>query len=67
MNYFIKLQFEDLYNFDYKLTLKENLDNENLLKLEEIYGDSTSETFGIEIKDKNGERKSNTILQMRKI
>lgn len=62
MNYFIKLQFEDLYNFDYKLTLKENLDNENLLKLEEIYGDSTSETFGIEIKDKNGERKSNTIF-----
>ena len=62
MNYFIKLQFEDLYNFDYKLTLKENLDNENLLKLEEIYGDSTSETLGIEIKDKNGERKSNTIF-----
>ena len=30
MNYFVKLQFEDLYNFDYKLTLKENIKKNEL-------------------------------------
>ena len=59
MNYFIKLQFEELYNFDYKLSLKEDITNEEIAELENIYGTNTSKTLGIEIKDENGERKSN--------
>lgn len=62
MNYFIKLQFEDLYNFDYKLTIRENISEDNLTNLINIYGNSTSETLGIEYKDKNGNRISNTIF-----
>lgn len=62
MNYFIKLQFEDLYNFDYKLTIRENISEDNLNNLINIYGNSTSETLGIEYKDKNGNRISNTIF-----
>jgi ABC-type antimicrobial peptide transport system permease subunit len=59
MNYFIKLQFEDLYNFDYKLSLKENLSDDEISKLEESYGSATSETLGIEIKDEDGVRTQN--------
>ena len=61
MNHFIKLQFEDLYNFDYKLTLNTNItstDYDNLLK---EYGNATSQTLGIEIK-KDGVRESNNII-----
>ena len=50
MNHFIKLQFSELYNFDYKLTLKDNLTTEELNSLEDIYGSSTSQTLGIENK-----------------
>jgi putative ABC transport system permease protein len=59
MNYFIKLQFEDLYNFKYKLTLKENLTDEEIKELEENYGEYTSLTLGIEVKDENGDRVQN--------
>jgi ABC-type antimicrobial peptide transport system permease subunit len=59
MNYFIKLQFEDLYNFNYKLALKENLSDDEIKVLEENYGEYTSQTLGIEIKDENGDREQN--------
>ena len=62
MNHFVKLQFDDLYNFDYKLTLKSDIKSEELENLENEYGNATSETLGIEIKDANGERKANTIF-----
>lgn len=62
MNHFIKLQFSELYNFDYKLTLKENLTTEELNSLEDIYGSSTSQTLGIEIKDKDNNRVTNNIF-----
>jgi len=62
MNFFVKLQFEDLYNFDYKLNLKENISNEELKGLTDKYGKYTSESIGIEIKDKNGNREANNIL-----
>lgn len=62
MNYFVKLQFEDLYNFDYKLTLKENITEDELDKLKTTYGDKTSKTFGIEIKDANGKKEANNIF-----
>ncbi len=62
MNHFIKLQFEDLYDFQYKLTLKENLSSDTLKELESTYGNSTSQTLGIEIKDDDGNRVTNTIF-----
>ena len=62
MNFFVKLQFEDIYNFDYKLNIKENLTDNELQELYDIYGNSTSKTLGIEIKDKNGKRETNNIL-----
>ena len=61
MNYFVDLQFEQLYNFDYKLTLKENIIEEDLKELENIYGYNTSKTYGIEIKI-NDKRESNNIF-----
>jgi len=62
MNFFVKLQFEDLYNFDYKLNLKEKLSDNELLVLYDKYGNNTSESLGIEIKDKDGKRESNNIF-----
>lgn len=56
LNYFVKLEFEDLSNFEYKLTLKDGI-NDDLIK----YGNNTSQTLGIEIK-KNGKRESNNIF-----
>lgn len=61
MNYFIKLQFDELYNFNYKLTLKEDISNDALNKLIKDYGDNSSETLMIEIK--NGDNKdANTLF-----
>lgn len=62
MNYFIKLQFDDLYNFEYKLTLKENIKEDSLNLLTEKYGNNTSKTYAIETKDKDSNRKANTIF-----
>lgn len=62
MNFFVKLQFERIYNFDYKLNIKENLSQEELNKLYDKYGHNTSQTLGIEIKDEDGNRESNNIF-----
>ena len=62
MNFFVKLQFEDLYNFDYKLNLKENLADDELTILYDKYGSNTSQSLGIEIRNKDGKRKSNNIF-----
>ena len=62
MNYFVKLQFEILYNFDYKLNLKENLTTDELNTLYDKYGSYTSKSLGIEIKDKSGKREANNIF-----
>ncbi|MBQ9011257.1 MAG: FtsX-like permease family protein, partial [Bacilli bacterium] len=61
MNYFVDLQFEKLYNFDYKLNLKENISDYELKVLEDKYGYKTSKTYGIEIKN-DGKRESNNIF-----
>ena len=50
MNHFIELQFDTLYNFDNKLSLKENITTDELDNLISEYGNSTSESLGIEIK-----------------
>ena len=62
MNFFVKLQFETIYNFDYKLNINNNISNEELNILYEKYGNKTSESLGIEIKDKAGKRESNNIF-----
>lgn len=62
MNYFIDLQFNKLFNFDYKLSLKSNINSENLKKLTDKYGDNTSQSIYIEIKDKDGNIESNNIF-----
>lgn len=55
MNNFIAWQFEDLYNFDYKLSLKSDYTDEQFKKITDEYGTETSETLGIEIE--NGDKK----------
>ena len=62
MNFFVRLQFKDLYNFDYKLNLKENLSDNELETLYDKYGNNTSQSLGIEIKDRDGKRESNNIF-----
>ena len=62
MNFFVKLQFEILYNFDYKLNIKEDVSVTDLETLYNEYGKCTSESIGIEIKDKEGVRESNNIF-----
>lgn len=61
MNYFVDLQFDRLYNFDYKLNLKEGITKEEVKFLEDEYGDKTSKTYGIEIKS-GDKRESNNIF-----
>lgn len=62
MNFFVDLQFEKIYNFDYKLNIKENISNEDLEKLYDEYGKLTSQTLGIEIKNSDGVREANNIF-----
>ena len=62
MNYFIDLQFNRIFNFDYKLSLKSNINSDELKDLTDKYGDNTSESLYIEIKDKDGNRESNNIF-----
>ena len=61
MNRFIKLQFSDLFNFDYKLVLKENISDDKLNELYDKYGNNTSLSLGIEI-EKDGEKEANNIF-----
>ena len=62
MNYFVKLQFEIIYNFDYKLNIKEDIKDNELNILYDKYGSNTSQTLGIEIKEKDGTRETNNIF-----
>ena len=62
MNYFIELQFNKIFNFDYKLNLKSDINNEQIRELTNKYGNSTSENLYIEIKDKDGNKESNNIF-----
>lgn len=62
MNYFIKLQFDILDNFNYKLTLKSDISKESLTSLESTYGNNTSETLTIELKDENDNRSTNSLF-----
>ena len=61
MNFFIDLQFETLYNVDYKLNLKENMSVDELNELYSNYGKNTSQTLYIEVLE-NNERVANNIF-----
>ena len=61
MNHFVDLQFSDLYNFKYKLVLKENINSEEVKELTNKYGDKTSKSYGIEIKT-DDKREANNIF-----
>lgn len=61
MNSYLDWEFNKISNFEYKLSLSNNYTNEQLEKLTDKYGNSTSETLGIEIK--NGDKKeANTLV-----
>ena len=61
MKNFIDIQFEKLYNFDYKLTLKSEYTEDMLDKITVEYGNNTSKILGIEVK--NGDtREANNIF-----
>lgn len=62
MNHFVKLQFEDLYNFSYKLGFNESISEEEIDELKDKCGNSTSETLGVEVKDKDGKQIAHTIF-----
>ncbi|MBR1413660.1 MAG: FtsX-like permease family protein [Bacilli bacterium] len=62
MNYFVDLQFETIYNFDYKLNINSTITDKELEDLYSKYGKNTSETLGIEIKDKDGKKEANNIF-----
>lgn len=60
MNSYIDWQFDTIYNFEYKLSLDENLSKEKIEKLENNYGYDTSKTYGIEFMD-GDTKKANTL------
>lgn len=62
IDYFIKLQFEDLYNFKYKLTLNQGLAQDEIKVLTDTYGDCTTQSLGIEIKNSDGDREANSVF-----
>lgn len=62
MNHFVDLQFNRLFNFDYKLSMKSDINDSLLKDLTNKYGNATSQSLYIEIKDKDGKRKSNNIF-----
>lgn len=61
LNHFIKWQFEDLYNFKYKLILSSGYSDSQYKEIIEKYGDYTSETLEIEIENGN-EKEANNIF-----
>ena len=62
LNRFVEMQFDELFNFNYKLTLKENIAEKELEELESVYGDATSKSLGIEIKTKNTRESNNAFI-----
>ena len=51
MNHFVDLQFNTIYDFKYKLSINEEATEERIKKVKDEYGDNTSQTIAIEIKD----------------
>ncbi|MBQ2938685.1 MAG: ABC transporter permease [Clostridia bacterium] len=53
MNAYLDWEFDEICNFEYKLALESNYTNEEFNNLTSKYGNSTSQTLGIEIKNKD--------------
>ncbi len=62
MNGYLDWEFNKINNFSYKITLKEDYTEEELNDLTSKYGNNTSQTLGIEIK--NGDKKETNILNI---
>lgn len=61
MNHFIELQFDDIYNFDNKITLKSDISDNDLNILKEEFGSETSKTLNIELLH-DGAKETNNIM-----
>lgn len=61
LNYYINWQFDDLYNFEYRLSLKSDYTRREYKEINKYYGNATSETLGIEIKFQD-EKETNNIF-----
>ena len=61
MNNFIDTQFEKLYNFEYKLSVKSDISKERIDEITNKYGESSSEILRVEIKD-GDKKEGNTIF-----
>lgn len=57
MNSYLDWNFGTINNFEYKLSLNQNYTDEQYSKLVEEYGDSTTQSFGIEYKKKDSDDK----------
>lgn len=60
LNSYISWQFDKLYDFNYKLVLESDITEEEYNNITNTYGNSTSETLGIEI-DNNNKKEVNTL------
>lgn len=60
MNSYLDWEFDEINNFEYKLSLSNKITDDELDKLKNKYGDATSETLGIEVK--NGDKKETNTL-----
>lgn len=61
MNSYLNWQFDELYNFKYKLSISSTCTEDELTNITNIYGNQTSETLGIEIKKSDDTKETNII------
>lgn len=60
MKSYLSWEFDKISNFEYKLSLSNNYTDDQFTNITEKYGNETSESFGIEIK--NGDKKETNTL-----
>lgn len=60
MKSYLSWEFDKISNFEYKLSLSNNYTDDQFANITEKYGNETSESFGIEIK--NGDKKETNTL-----
>ena len=60
MKSYLSWEFDKISNFEYKLSLSNNYTNEQFTSIIEKYGNQTSESFGIEIKN-DDKKETNTL------
>lgn len=60
MKSYLSWEFDKISNFEYKLSLSNNYTDDQFTNIKEKYGNETSESFGIEIK--NGNKKETNTL-----